>query len=243
MISITDLHKSYKKIPVLAGVDLTVKEGSVLGLIGPNACGKTTLMKCILGLTHFRNGKITIENLDVGASVEYRKKIGYMPQNPDFPGNLKVKEIFDMMEDLRGITAKFKNQLIEYFSLEDSMEKAIEILSGGTKQKVAAVLAFMFEVPILILDEPTVGLDPLSGAKFKELVRARAKEGVTIIIISHVLSELEQVVSDLAFIFEGKVITTTSLLDLKNKAQASTGDSSLEKEVMEIFKNNERGNK
>lgn len=243
MISITDLHKSYKKIPVLAGVDLTVKEGSVLGLIGPNACGKTTLMKCILGLTHFKSGKITIENLDVGASVEYRKKIGYMPQNPDFPGNLKVKEIFDMMEDLRGITAKFKNQLIEYFSLEDSMEKAIEILSGGTKQKVAAVLAFMFEVPILILDEPTVGLDPLSGAKFKELVRARAKEGVTIIIISHVLSELEQVVSDLAFIFEGKVITTTSLLDLKNKAQASTGDSSLEKEVMEIFKNNERGNK
>lgn len=239
MISISALHKSYGNFQVLKGIDLTIQDGSVLGLVGPNACGKTTLMKCLLGLSHFSKGKVIIQDQDVEVGDEYRSMIGYMPQNPDFPGNLKVREILKMMEDLRGETAKFKNELIEYFSLNDSLDKTFEVLSGGTKQKVAAVLAFMFEVPILVLDEPTVGLDPVSGSKFKELVRVRAKSGATIIIVSHVLSELEQVATDIAFIFEGKVIAVTSLEDLKKKA----ADASLEKAVMEIFEDNTRGSR
>ncbi|MDD4974979.1 MAG: ABC transporter ATP-binding protein [Bacteriovorax sp.] len=243
MISISALHKSYGKYQVLKGIDLTIENGTVLGLVGPNACGKTTLMKCLLGLAHFSKGKVIIQNLDIEMGTEYRRMIGYMPQNPDFPGNLQVREILEMMEDLRGESAKFKNDLIEYFSLEDSLDKTFEVLSGGTKQKVAAVLAFMFEVPILILDEPTVGLDPVSGAKFKELVRTRAKSGATIIIVSHVLSELEQVATDIAFIFEGKVLATTSLFELKKKAGDSAGNSSLENAVMEIFLEKSRGSK
>lgn len=239
MISISALHKSYGNFQVLKGIDLTIQDGSVLGLVGPNACGKTTLMKCLLGLSHFSKGKVIIQDQDIEVGDEYRSMIGYMPQNPDFPGNLKVREILKMMEDLRGETAKFKNELIEYFSLNDSLDKTFEVLSGGTKQKVAAVLAFMFEVPILVLDEPTVGLDPVSGGKFKELVRLRAKSGATIIIVSHVLSELEQVATDIAFIFEGKVIAVTSLEDLKKKA----ADASLEKAVMEIFEDNTRGSR
>lgn len=237
MISISALHKNYGSFEVLKGIDLNIQDGQVLGLVGPNACGKTTLMKCLLGLCHFSKGKVRIQNLDIENGTEYRKLVGYMPQNPDFPGNLQVQEILKMMEDLRGESAKFKNELIEYFSLEDSLDKAFEVLSGGTKQKVAAVLAFMFEVPVLILDEPTVGLDPVSGAKFKELVRERAKAGSTVIIVSHVLSELEQVATDIAFIFEGKVLAATSLDELRKKS------TDLEKAVMEIFEEKSRGNK
>ena len=239
MILISELHKKYGKFKVLNGINLKVDKGMVLGLVGPNACGKTTLIKCLLGLSHYSTGKITIQDCDIQTGNEYRRLIGYMPQNPDFPGNLKVQEIFKMMEDLRGEPAKFKDHLIDYFSLEDSMEKKLEVLSGGTKQKVAAVLAFMFEVPILILDEPTVGLDPVAGSKFKELVRERAKSGTTIIIVSHVLSELEQVATDVSFIFDGKVLTTMSLDELKKKSI----DSSLEKAVMEIFHEKNRGAK
>jgi Cu-processing system ATP-binding protein len=237
MIEILDLHKNYGKFQVLKGIDLTIQDGAVLGLVGPNACGKTTLMKCLLGLSHFSKGKVLIQNCDIEQGNDYRKHIGYMPQNPDFPGNLSIREILTMMEDLRGEPSTFKDELISYFSLEESMDKAFELLSGGTKQKVAAVLAFMFDVSILILDEPTVGLDPVSGGKFKELVRMRAKSGTTVIIVSHVLSELEQVVTDIAFIFEGKVLTTTSLQELKKKAFDLFGDSSLEKVVMDIFQN------
>ena len=238
MISISALYKNYGHFQVLKGIDLTIQDGTVLGLVGPNACGKTTLMKCLLGLAHFSNGKIIIQDHNIEKGTEYRRLIGYMPQNPDFPGNLKVQEILKMMEDLRGNIAIFKDELIKYFSLEDTLEKTFEVLSGGTKQKVAAVLAFMFEVPILILDEPTVGLDPVSAGKFKELVRSRAKSGTTIIIVSHVLSELVQVVTDIAFIFEGKVLATTSLLELEQKSGGS-----LEEAVMEIFQDATRGSK
>lgn len=241
MISISDLYKSYGKFEVLKGINLLIPKGSVLGLVGPNACGKTTLMKCLLGLTHFTNGKVTINNEDIIIGNEYRRMVGYMPQNPDFPANLSVLEILEMMEDLRGEKAVYKEDLIECFSLADSLDKKFGVLSGGTKQKVAAVLAFMFEVAILILDEPTVGLDPISGSKFKDLVRARASKGTTIIIVSHVLSELEQVVTDISFIFEGKVLATTSLAELKNKVGHSLGDSSLEKAVMEIFSDKNGG--
>lgn len=237
MISISALHKNYGNFEVLKGIDLSIEDGQVLGLVGPNACGKTTLMKCLLGLCHFSKGKVRIQNLDIKVGTEYRKLVGYMPQNPDFPENLRVREILKMMEDLRGESAKFKNELIEYFSLEDSLDKVFEVLSGGTKQKVAAVLAFMFEVPVLILDEPTVGLDPVSGAKFKELVRDRAKSGVTVIIVSHVLSELEQVATNIAFIFEGKVLAATSLDELRKKS------TDLENAVMEIFEEKSRGSK
>ena len=243
MITISDLHKNYGKIQVLKGIDLLIPKGTILGLVGPNACGKTTLMKCILGLAHFTKGNVLINNQDIVIGDEYRRMVGYMPQNPDFPGNLKVREILKMMEDLRGEKAIFKNELIENFSLEESLDKTFEVLSGGTKQKVAAVLAFMFDVKILILDEPTVGLDPITASKFKELIRARAAMGTTIIIVSHVLSELEQIVTDIAFIFEGKVIATTSLLELKKKGGEISGCPSLEKAVMDIFSEKSRGNR
>lgn len=234
MISIFDLHKNYGKFQVLKGINLTVASGSVLGLVGPNACGKTTLIKCLLGLVNFSQGKINIQNYDTKSGDHYKKMIGYMPQNPDFPKNLKIQEIFQMMADLRDQSPQFKDELIECFSLKKSLEKPFGVLSGGTKQKVASVSALMFDSPVLILDEPTVGLDPLSGAVFKEIVRQRAKKGAAIIIVSHVLSELEQVASDIAFIFEGKVFIKTSLEDLRKKSF----DSSLERTVVEIF--NER---
>lgn len=232
MISISELHKKYGKLDVLKGINLTVNDGVVLGIVGPNACGKTTLIKCLLGLSHFSQGEVIIQNQNIKAGNDYRRLIGYMPQVPDFPSNLHVREILQMIEDLRGGPAKFKDHLIQYFSLEDSLDKKFEVLSGGTNQKVAAVLAFMFDVPLLILDEPTVGLDPVSGAKFKELVRQRSKSGATIIIVSHMINELEQIASDIAFIFEGKVFAVISREEIIRKSL----HSNLEIAVMEIFK-------
>lgn len=231
MIAISGLQKHYGKLHILKGITLAANDGCVLGLVGPNACGKTTLMKCVLGLTHFSLGSIAVQGHDVKSGTEYRRLVGYMPQNPDFPPNLRVREVFKMMEDLHGAPATYREALIESFSLEDSLDKTFEVLSGGTKQKVAVVVAFMFERPVFILDEPTVGLDPVSAAQFKELVRERAKAGATVLIVSHVLSELEQVASEIAFIFEGTVLAVTSMEDLKNKSL----NSSLDHAVIEIF--------
>ncbi len=231
MIKIQNLHKNYGSLEALKGISLNLHTGMVLGLVGPNACGKTTLMKCLLGLTQFSRGQVWVKGYDISQGTEYRRYVGYMPQNPDFPENLFVSEIFSMMEDLRGEAAPFKQELIQYFSLEDSLERPFGKLSGGTKQKVSVVLAFMFDVAVLVLDEPTVGLDPVSAAKFKDLVRKRAASNAAILIVSHVLSELEQVASDFAFVFEGKILASTSLRELKMRSE----NSSLDHAILEIF--------
>lgn len=205
MIKIQNVKKKYGSITALNGVSFDIAMGKVTGLVGPNGCGKTTLIKSVLGLVVPDEGEIFVNEMLVRNDWEYRRQIGYMPQNPEFPDNLTINELLDLLVDIRGSEAPLREELFKLFNLYEYGNKSFSVLSGGTKQKVAAVAAFMFKPSILILDEPTVGLDPVSALQFKDLVRKMANSGSLVLLVSHLMSELEQLVDQMVFVLDGQV--------------------------------------
>ncbi len=215
MIEISALSKAFGPIEVLRSVDLTVGRGRVLAIVGPNGAGKTTLIKSILGLTHPDAGRISIDGAMIGGDDAYRARIGYMPQIGRFPENLSALDLFAMLKDLRGGTAVVDEELIDRFCIRDQLAKPLRVLSGGTKQKVNAALAFLFSPELFILDEPTAGLDPLSSSILKDAILALRSAGKTFVLTSHVMSELEELADDVAFLLNGKMLFVGALDDLK----------------------------
>lgn len=218
MVVIENLHKTFQKNKVLTGVDLTINNGGIFAILGPNGSGKTTLIKSILGMVIPTQGSIQIMGEHIKNNWLYRKKIDYLPQIANFPNNLKVKELFKMIKDLRGDTSA-DQELIELFKLESFLNKKLGNLSGGTKQKVNIVLTFMFNSPILILDEPTTGLDPISLIRLKELIRKEKANGKTILITSHIMSFVEEISDEIVFLLEGKIYFRGSIAQLKTQTQ------------------------
>ena len=216
MVSIQNLHKRFNKNIVLSGVDLNINEGGIFAVLGPNGSGKTTLIKSILGMVIPNKGKIEVLGENIKKSSNYRYKIDYLPQIANFPNNLKVRELIRMIKDLRGKTSE-DQRLIELFKLNPFLNKKLGNLSGGTKQKVNIVLAFMFDSPLIILDEPTTGLDPISLIRLKELIQVEKGRGKTILITSHIMSFVEEVSDEIVFLLEGKIYFKGSISELKSK--------------------------
>ncbi|MGZ3773881.1 MAG: ABC transporter ATP-binding protein [Pseudobdellovibrionaceae bacterium] len=227
MIKIKNVKKKFNKVEALCGVSLDFEPGKVNGLLGPNGCGKTTLIKSILGLTVPDCGSIEVSNLEIKGGPDYRKKVGYMPQISQFPGNLKASELLQMIEDLRGEKGKYKESLINLFEIQQHLHKPIGHLSGGTRQKVSAVLAFMFDPDILILDEPTVGLDPIAVVRLKRLIFDAAKKGKTVVLVTHMISEIEQLVDQLFFILDGSIKFSGTLDQLKQRTKMDLLDEAI----------------
>jgi Cu-processing system ATP-binding protein len=209
MISIAGLTKRYGTHEVLRGIDLEVTPGRVTAIVGPNGTGKTTLIKAILGLVHADAGTITVDGTVVGDDCGYRARIGYMPQVPRFPQNLTGAELLAMLRDMRGggfpAGQAIDEELVERFELTSQLGKPVRTLSGGTQQKLNAVMAFLFSPRLLILDEPTAGLDPASSAAFKDKILAERDAGRTFVLSSHFMNELEELADDVVFLLEGKV--------------------------------------
>jgi len=206
MIELSKVTKRFGDNQVLRGVDLTVAGGRVMGLVGPNGAGKTTLIKTLLGLCQPTSGEIRIDGETIlGTEGSYRARIGYMPQIARFPENLTGAELFDMLRDLRGEPGLLDAELLRGFALEvgGQLDKPLRVLSGGTRQKVNACLALLFRPSILVLDEPTAGLDPLSSAILKDRILSLRSEGVTVLVTSHIMSELEELCDDVAFLLAG----------------------------------------
>jgi len=203
MIEITALKKHFGTNDVLRGVDLHVGRGRVTGIVGPNGAGKTTLIKTLLGLCHASSGDIRIDGHRVDDSERYRAHIGYMPQIARFPENLTASELFTMLRDLRGEPGRLDDDLINRLGLVDQLDKPLRVLSGGTRQKVNACMALLFNPKLLILDEPTAGLDPLSSAVLKDHILTLRERGVTVLVASHIMSELEELCDDIVFLLDG----------------------------------------
>ena len=216
MVSIQNLHKKYNKNVVLSGVDLSISKGGIFAVLGPNGSGKTTLIKAILGMVIPNEGEISVLGENIKRNSEYRHKIDYLPQIANFPSNLKVKELIKMIKDLRGNTNE-DQYLIELFKLTPFLDKKLGNLSGGTKQKVNIVLTFMFNSPLIILDEPTTGLDPISLIRLKELIQKEKAKGKTILITSHIMSFVEEVSDEIVFLLEGKIYFKGTINALKTK--------------------------
>ena len=205
MIEITKLTKRFGAHDVLRGVDLRIERGRVTGIVGPNGAGKTTLLKLLLGLSHPTSGELRIDGKLVGDDESYRARIGYMPQIARFPENLTASELFAMLRDLRGDSGDLDEEMLNRFELASHLDKPLRVLSGGTRQKVNACLALLFRPALLMLDEPTAGLDPLSSATLKDKIAALRGDGVTVVVASHIMSELEELCDDVAFLLDGVV--------------------------------------
>jgi Cu-processing system ATP-binding protein len=227
---ISDLYKSYRNTPVLKGVDLELKAGAITAVLGPNGSGKTTLIKCILGMVIGQKGEILADGVNIGNDWHYRKNIGYLPQIARFPENLKVKELITMVKDIRGQQADYK-ELAATFGLDPFMDKPLRYLSGGTRQKVNILLAFMFDSRYFILDEPTAGLDPLAMVHFKDLIIKERNKGKAILMTTHIVHLVEELADEVVFLLEGKVYFRGGVKELKEKYNGA----SLEQAIANIL--------
>lgn len=231
MIKIDKLKKNFGSLTVLDNLSFTIKSGSLTYLVGPNGAGKTTLIKIILGLIRKYSGDVYINDELISGKYEYKSQLGYMPQNPNFPENLTVSNIFKMVKDLRDRHSGLDEELISSFNLESEMNKRLKNLSGGTLQKVNASIAFLFDPALMILDEPTAGLDPVSSSILKDKILKENAKGKTVLFTSHIISELEDLAQQITFIMDGKSYFQGTLSELIKK----TGEKNLERSIASIM--------
>ncbi|MEJ8820293.1 ABC transporter ATP-binding protein [Lacibacter sp. H407] len=232
MIIANNVTKTFGKLKALDNVSVNCLRGQTIALIGPNGSGKTTLIKSILGMVVPDSGFITFDQDNILHTWNYRERIGYMPQIGRYPENMSIAQVFSMMRDIRKNVTTTDEELIAAFGLEELMQKKMRTLSGGTRQKVSASLAFLFNPDVLILDEPTAGLDPVASEILKQKIIKEKQKGKLILITSHVLSELDDVVSEIIYMQEGKLQFHKSLQQL----QEDTGETKLAKAIAQIMK-------
>ena len=232
MITIQNINKRFGKLEVLKNVNLTCNKGECIALIGPNGCGKTTLIKAILGMVLPDNGTIKFNEQNIKNEYLYRNKIGYMPQIGRYPDTMTIGNIIEMIKKIRNSNDALDEDLIKAFELEKMFDKQMRTLSGGTTQKVSATLAFLFNPEVLILDEPTAGLDPLASELLKEKIIKEKEKGKLILITSHLLSELDDLITEIIFMQEGKVHFHQKVDELKE----NTGEEKISKAIAKILK-------
>jgi Cu-processing system ATP-binding protein len=231
MISITNLTKSFGKFKALDNLNLDFHRGHTISLLGPNGSGKTTLIKSILGLVIPESGTIKINSEEVKTHYAYRSGIGYMPQIGRYPENMSIKLVINMLKEIRTDRKVYDEELVESFGIASIQDKTMRNLSGGTRQKVSACLAFLFTPDILILDEPTAGLDPLSSELLKDKIVKERNNGKLILITSHVLSDLDDITSHVVYLQDGKLMFYKEVEELK----LSTGEQKLNKVIATLM--------
>ncbi len=230
MITIDNLYKTFGKVQVLKGLDLAINSGGIFAVLGPNGSGKTTLIKSILGMVIPERGSIQIKDEKILKTHQYRNGINYLPQIANFPANLTVIELLQMIKDIRNKEAN-ENKLIELFDLTPFLKQKLGNLSGGTRQKVNLVLTFMFDSEIIILDEPTTGLDPISLIRLKKIIQEEKEKGKTILITSHIMSFVEEISDEIVFLLDGKIYFKGSI----NKLKEQTNQTDLEHAIANIL--------
>ena len=231
MIKFNNISKSYGNNKVLDDVVIELVPANINSFLGPNGSGKTTLIKIFLGLVNPNNGEVLYEGKNILKDFKFKENIGYMTQIANFPENLTANDLLNLITKIRKSNHVFKEELINLFELEDSLEKKLKNLSGGTKQKVNVVVSLMFDSPIIVLDEPTVGLDPQSVYILKKFIQKEKERGKTIIMTSHIIQDVDELSDVLNILIEGKVVYSG------NKAELLTVSNStnLEEAVINIY--------
>ncbi|HXV13451.1 MAG TPA: ABC transporter ATP-binding protein [Candidatus Krumholzibacteria bacterium] len=231
MIRIQHLNKSFDALAVLNDVSLEIQRGAITAILGPNASGKSTLIKCIVGLVNPDSGKILVDDDPITGRWHYRSKIGYMPQIARFPENLTVDELFAMLRDLRENDSDVDIELFARYELGTMGRKRLGQLSGGTRQKILAAIAFLFAPKILILDEPTVGLDPLATAAFKDKLRKERAAGRTILLSSHLVNEVEELADNIVYLQDGRPFFDGTIDEIRR----ATAEARLDRALVRVM--------
>jgi Cu-processing system ATP-binding protein len=230
------LHRVCKRFGaqrVLEDISVTIPAGRSVAVVGPNAAGKSTLLKCILGLVRVDSGEIWVGGVSIEQTPAYRQRMGYMPQQPRFPENLTAAEIIELVKQVRRLSGAVEEPYIERFSLAQELTKPVRALSGGTCQKLNAVLALMGEPEILVLDEPTAGLDPVTAQRFKAELRARRAAGTTVLLTTHIVSELPELVDEVLVLLEGRVVLHEPIAALATDGSPTALEEALVQRIRE----------
>ncbi len=226
MLRIRGLKKSFHNLPALRGLDMDVEEGALYGFVGPNGAGKTTAIKIIAGLLKPDEGSVTIGGKD---ALEYRNMVkndfGYVPDEFGMYDNLKVSEYMEFFAScygINGLVARNRSQeLLEQVKLGDKADFFVDSLSRGMKQRLCLARAMIHDPRLLILDEPTSGMDPRTRMEFKELLKELCAEGKTILISSHILSELASMCTDIGIIDAGRIVLSGNMSEILRKVNES----------------------
>ena len=236
MIIASNVSKRFGKTRALADITVTCNRGECIALIGPNGSGKTTLLKSVLGMVVPDSGFITFNGKNILHDWMYRRAIGYMPQIGRYPDHMTVMQVFEMMKDIRkgSRDGPIDEELFYAFGLQGYLKSRMRTLSGGTRQKVSASLAFLFNPEVLILDEPTAGLDPLASELLKEKIIREKKKGKLVLISSHLLSELDDLITQVIYMQDGKMIFHKSLETLREE----TGETKLSRAIAQFMMKN-----
>ncbi|WP_336865058.1 ABC transporter ATP-binding protein [Peribacillus frigoritolerans] len=221
VLKTTDLTKKFGKFTALNGVNIEVNKGEVFGFIGPNGAGKSTTIRVLLGILKATDGEAKIFGKDAWKdAVEIHKRIAYVPGDVNLWPNLTGGEVIDLFVELRGTNNKSRcEELIKKFDLDPS--KKCGTYSKGNRQKVALIAAFSSDADLYILDEPTSGLDPLMERVFQECVMDAKNEGKSILLSSHILSEVERLCDKVGIIRQGQIIETGTLDELRHLTRTS----------------------
>ena len=220
-IDVAGLRKSFGQTRALDGLDLTVATGEVHGFLGPNGAGKTTTIRILLGLLRADGGTATLLGGDPWSeATTLHKRLAYVPGDVTLWPNLSGGEIIDLLGRLRGgLDAKRRDELLERFELDPA--KKARAYSKGNRQKVALVAALASGAELLILDEPTSGLDPLMEAAFRQAVEELTRDGTTVLLSSHILSEVEALCDRVTIIRAGRAVDSGALADMRHLTRAS----------------------
>lgn len=237
LVEMRGLVKRFAKHPVLQGIDLDIPHGAVTAVIGPNGAGKTTLNKSILGLVRLDGGRVLFDGTDTAGRIAHRARIGYMPQTPRYPDSFSAGDVLRLLRDFRGADCHTDDELIGAFDLAPLLDVPARALSGGQRQRLNAAAAFLFVPDLLLLDEPTAGLDPVASSVLKDKIRAVRHEGRSVIITSHILSELQELADLVVFLHEGRVQWSGTL----DALMVETGATSLERAIAHLMRHSTIG--
>ena len=225
MIEVKNVTKKYGKAVAVDDISFTIKEGEIVGLLGPNGAGKSTTMNMITGFIEPTQGEIIIDGFDISRKPKKAKKeIGYMPEGVPLYTDLTVKEFVTYMAEIKQVNSKERKEkvqkIIEQTGLKDVQNKLTKNLSRGYKQRVSMAGALVGEPKILILDEPTVGLDPKQITEIRSLIKELGKTH-TVILSSHILSEVSQICNKVIIINKGKIVAVDTPQNLENKVTSN----------------------
>jgi len=219
VIQLIDVHKNYGKVHALRGLNLEVQSGEVFGFLGPNGAGKTTTIRCMLDLIRPNKGAIRIFGIDPQSSPQKVKaKTGYLPGDLKLEGDFTPRRFFKHIRRLRKDNRSWQEleQLTKRLDLD--LDKKISALSQGNKQKVGLIQSFVGEVSLLVLDEPTLGLDPLMKQEVLNVIKEESERGTTVFFSSHILSEVQKIADRVGIIRQGRLVEIAQTDDLINRA-------------------------
>lgn len=225
MIEVKNVTKKYGKVAAVEDISFTIQEGEIVGLLGPNGAGKSTTMNMITGFIEQTTGDIIVDGYDMLKKAKKAKRqIGYMPEGVPLYTDLTVKEFVTYMAEIKQVNKKERKEkvekIIEQTGLKEVEKKLIRNLSRGYKQRVSMAGALVGEPKILILDEPTVGLDPKQITEIRNLIKELGKTH-TVILSSHILSEVSQICNKVIIINKGKIVAVDTPENLENKVTSN----------------------